>query len=272
MQSFSERYGYAPARMMQSESMDQRLRNRIANCLHEYTPMKDDYIGFEQVIDTDFAQFFLDRMGFKWKGNARDVIAAIDRIIDEAEWHDVYTMIERFAYSLEEDQIDAFVASLSDVLEEEKAGYKPIVVNDSDKQCLIVPLTNNLELNEIDAACHTVYDSVNSNIETAIRLFADRKNPDYANAVKSAISAVESAFCIVDGKAKTLGDAIKHMRKGETNMNQRFIDGLEKLYAYANETVRHGTSEPVEITQSEAKLMIVTCSVIANFILAEQQG
>ena len=234
--------------------------------------MADDFLGFEQVIDSDFAKFFLDKMGFKWRGNTRDVIAAIDQITDEAEWHDVYTMVERFAYSLEEDQIDAFAATLSDVLDEEKAGYKLIIIDENDKQCLIVPLTNNLELNEVDAACHTKYDSVNNNIETAIRLFSDRKNPDYTNAVKSATSAVESASCIVDDKAKTLGEAIKRLKKSGTGINQRLIEGLEKLYAYANETVRHGTSEPIEITQSETRLMIVTCSAIANFILAEYDG
>lgn len=269
MKSFSERCGYVPERVLQSECMDQRLRNRLSNCLYEFIPLKDDYMGFEQIIDPDFAHFFIDEMGLKWKGHPKDVESVIDQVAERGEWHEVYTMVERFAYSLEEDDIKPFAETLATLLEEEKAGYKTLVVGDDDKRCLIVGITNELEIEEIENACSTNYDAVNSHIEAAVKLFSERTSPDYPNAVKEAISAVESALCIVDGKAKTLGDAIKRTRKGSSAMNARLLGGLEKLYAYSSETVRHGSGEPVEVSQAEAKMMIVLCSAIANYVLAD---
>ena len=140
---------------MQSESMDERLRNRIANCLHEHTPLVESPSGYGQYwsgsgydlyIDYEFARFFIDEMGLRWKGRSSDVESVIDRVADDGTWHEVYSMVERFGYSLEEDDVDSFASSVTDLLEKEKAGYRVIVTGTDDKRCLIVPITNELEL------------------------------------------------------------------------------------------------------------------------------
>lgn len=80
----------------------------------------------------------------------------------------------------------------------------------------VTPITNDAEIETIEQAAATPYDSVNQHISKALAHYADLKNPDYENSVKEAISAVEAMCCVItgtSGRQATLGKAIKKLEE-----------------------------------------------------------
>ncbi len=78
---------------------------------------------------------------------------------------------------------------------------------------------------------------------------------DEANSIKEIISAVESVARAIAPKAKTLGDAIKALRKDE-RFSHHMLDSLERLYVFGNATpqVRHGHAKAGKPLLAEAEL------------------
>jgi hypothetical protein len=75
---------------------------------------------------------------------------------------------------------------------------------------------------------------VNEHLHRALELLADRKNPDYRNSIKEAISAVE-ALCIsiTDNKTTTLGRALNKIEaEGNLKLHEDFKEAFKKLYSY----------------------------------------
>ncbi|MCG8620160.1 MAG: hypothetical protein MI802_28400 [Desulfobacterales bacterium] len=103
----------------------------------------------------------------------------------------------------------------------------------------------------------------------ALQYFQDSKKPDFENAVKEAVCAVEAACrgLFPDIKAKTLGEAMKRIRGHNTGQLPKTIsDTITALYAFRNsgEGVAHGGSTGGKVTMSIAEYVI---SIAASQII-----
>ena len=100
-------------------------------------------------------------------------------------------------------------------------------------------------------------------------MLSDRKTPDYRNAIKEAISAVESACQAVSGKQKgTLPDCLKAL-KDKKPLHPAFEQALGKLYAFTSDEggIRHALSEDATPpSYADAKFMIVASSAFVNYL------
>lgn len=102
-------------------------------------------------------------------------------------------------------------------------------------------------------------------------LLSDRSNPDYRNSIKESISAVESACQVITGsKSASLGDALKKLDKNieiHSALKQAFL----KLYGYTSneDGIRHAIFDKSEISFSDAKYMLVSCSAFTNYIIGK---
>ena len=70
----------------------------------------------------------------------------------------------------------------------------------------------------------------------------------------------------------TLGKAVKHLEEHGLKIHSSLREGISKLYGYACDQggVRHGEGEVEStVTFEEAKLMMVTCSAIVNYLVPE---
>lgn len=92
---------------------------------------------------------------------------------------------------------------------------------------------------------------------------------DIANSIKEMISAIESVARTLDPKAKTLGQAIKTMRK-DARHPPHLLSAMENIYSYSNETplVRHGHSKIGEPTLDEAELVVFTGISFIRYLIA----
>lgn len=122
--------------------------------------------------------------------------------------------------------------------------------------------------------------SAEKHINAALILFSKRPDPDYRNAIKESISAIESVAKLMnhskkdekDKKVKNLGlqDALNELRK-EIKIHPALYDSFVKLYGYASNSdgIRHDMIEDSDAGFDEAKFMIVSCSAFSTYLLTK---
>src|SRR5205814_4142658 len=97
---------------------------------------------------------------------------------------------------------------------------------------------------------------------------SDRKNPDYRNSIKEAISAVEATCGMISGKPKaTLGDALKVLRE-KGSVHPALEKAFSAIYGYTSDAngIRHALTEESNLTFSDAKFMVISCSAFVNYL------
>lgn len=148
------------------------------------------------------------------------------------------------------------------VFEAEYVGYRFV-----DER--IIPITDSVELSEIECATANDHDSVREHIDKALHFLSDRNSPDYANSIKESISAVERMCSIIVGKATSLGDALSNLQKKGVAIHPQLRSAFEKLFAYTNGAsgIRHaGELGGEDSTFEEAKFMLVSCCAFVNYL------
>lgn len=151
----------------------------------------------------------------------------------------------------------------NNILEEEVSAYR--FINGK-----ITPISNEIEMQEIENALKSPFKPIQIHIRQALELFSDRKNPDYRNSIKESMSAVE-AICrliVKDGKA-TLGDALEKVNITHPALKE----GFKKIYGYTSDSegIRHALSDESYISSEDAKFMLVACSAFINYLIEKSR-
>jgi hypothetical protein len=164
-------------------------------------------------------------------------------------------------------------AAANVILERENSGYR-FIAN------VLSPITDKVELSEVQKAAtdlrgHSM-DSARKHILAALDLFSRRPNPDYRNAVKEAISSIESiAKQLGAKKGDGLAPALRALEE-KAGLHGALRSAFEKLYGYTSDEngIRHAMLEESTVGFEEAKYMIVACSAFANYLAlkAEKSG
>lgn len=266
MARFSERHSIVPEASIQLDEISDSTRNRIWNRIKIFLP---DYYA-DRFFCEQFSIKLFDNLGLDADQAFYYVADKVDELIHGAEWFEVYDLIELILQLLHAETAGQLACGLNNLFEADKCAYRIVQTKLDDQSVFqVTSITNELELREIQEAVQTEHEAVNKLLGDSLAMYSDKTNPDYAGSMRAAISAVESAFKIINPKAKTLGDALKALQKQGVVKHVRLIETIDKLYGFANETVRHGQRENPEITQAEAKLILVTCSAIVNYVFEE---
>ena len=136
----------------------------------------------------------------------------------------------------------------------------------------IIPLVSDSELDEIETAAATKYESVNRHIEKAWVYFADREKTDYENSIKESICAVEAMCCIITGMSgaqATLGKAIKKLKDSGIHIHSAMENAFSSLYGYTSDEngIRHGGIDFTSAPAEDAKYMLISCSAFVNYLI-----
>ena len=219
-------------------------KDMIRNIFHEYD--ENHYFG-----------------NYSWK----NIYSSVKEVITVAPYNEVLDIIEYVCNLLEQQSgIGTVYQSFNDIFEQERIGYRFV-----SKQ--IVPITDKIETHEIEQACRIPFNGARTQLQKALGLLSDREHPDYKNCVKESISAVESICKIIVGDdSATLGAALKRLKEHGLEIHPSLKEGISKLYGYTCDQggVRHseGRTEST-VTFEEAKFMMVTCSAVVNYLVAE---
>ncbi len=281
---FAERNGFVQEKSIQVDSMDRSLRNRLFNIVHSFS--EDSPFISEEL------KFVVDRLGWKVETTSQRNWNIIDYVLDrenpDLPWYMPYEVIELFFEAKRNHCKECEFRSegecnycgyivwyknvtidINIILEQEKSGYR--LLNDK-----FVNIINNEELEEISCAMASQYEPVNTHINKALSLYADRKKPDYENSIKESISAVESICCIITGTTgsqATLGNTLKKLEKdGGVVIHGAMKAAFEKLYGYTSDSdgIRHGGIDFSNAPAEDAKYMLVSCSAFINYLIEKQ--
>lgn len=114
----------------------------------------------------------------------------------------------------------------------------------------------------------TRYLGAHHHLSQAVSLLRSPE-PDFANATKEAVAAVESvAKTLLATPTATLGDCIKDLRAAQ-RISGEIGRILESLYAYRSSStpgVAHGSITPPSVSENEARLILGLCAPAIEYL------
>lgn len=271
---FSERNIYKEKPLVLN-NISENCKTRILNRFNIFFRMQLNVVSSIYILN-----ILWDRLGYKvdldlYELENKDIrdflINKFNRLWYAQQWYTYYDILEIIlSFSVsdnkligedEKEKISNFKNGVNEIFVEENIGYR--IINNQ-----VVNITTEEEINEIEKAMDSVFDSVNDHFEKALSFYSDRKNPDYKNSIKESISAVESMCCIICGEKVELGKALGRLEKNEIYIHGAMRNGFQSLYGYTSDEsgIRHGGIEDKEVTEEDAKFMLVTCSAFVNYL------
>jgi len=285
MPRFSERIGaVSPRTSIQVESMSSELRNSLWNLFFElYEDHDHDYwIRVAKHVARFFRRVPLDELPYR----DYDAREWLKEYFFGLSWHAEYDLTEFLVHNHREmtttrygdyressHRIDErrFLEAVNRILEREISGYRFV-------QGVLTPISNTEETGAIDDAVAAAHESgllgAQQHIRAALELLGKKPTPDYRNAIKEAISAVESvAKQIVGADSATLDTALKDLSE-KTEVHGALRSGFSKLYGYTSDEsgIRHAILEHPNVGFAEAKYMIVSCSAFVNYLIQKAEA
>ena len=303
---FSVRMGIIPERAMQTKQLDDETLRRIVNIVQEHVifTTEFDWVLAKQFFahKMDGSKVILYRSDIELHMN-RGLSAmsqgpsgfgenfprrAFDRLAMRDHWWAVLEFIEfvldipvgsdapiawitpgglRTEPNMGSGAREHFVSSLNSTLNKMNVGYRLLSTGK------FVNVHSDEEAEEIDKACSGPFAEARTHMENAVADFRNANQPNHANTVKEAISAVESIVTELTGKEIRAGlhqlakEGILPDVRADSGGENSFVAALEKYWTYANATSRHGRKKGVEPPDRDtARFLLVTCATLGNYI------
>lgn len=286
---FSDRNSIKPENTeIQLKEFDSRTRVQLQNMLNElYSEVYGDIFYQRDYIQEFFryvvGDIYSEPVDIKIWINDTTLWNMISETIFRADYDDVLTLIEAIIqywdrYLKESDYeyynpyngkyMPTSVFETANLcFEREYVGYRFV-------DGLIVPISDQYEVNIVKQTLNTKEDVVREHISKANRLLADRSHPDYENSIKESISAVEALCEILTGmagKEATLGKMLKKLEDNGIIIHSGLKSAFNILYGYTSDAngIRHaGDIGGPSSTFEEAKFMLISCCAFINYLIA----
>lgn len=265
---FSDRNGIKKENTeMQYKNLDTRTRTMLINKTGEiYNKL---YGMHEYSVDTQvfLKSFLMNVYSYEVNWDISYSTSAIFQIISKTirlnSYGEVLTIIEYLAVNFNTRYNTDVFEIYNTIFKNEYVGHRFV-----DK--IIVPITSEIEISEINEAATSPYDEVNSHIDRALIFLADRDKPDYEFSIQESICAVETMCSSILAERCELGEALnklsEHGVKIPNDMKLGFID----LYGYTRNAngIRHaGDIGGSDSAFAEAKFMLVSCCAFVNYLI-----
>lgn len=275
---FSERQGLTQVRqVLQVDSMDPALRNRLWNTLQQWIPsFEEDYkLKGSQHPNNRALLYFCENLWHEYFKLAtdtipewpQDAIKQIRKYFFERQWYEVYNLIEFVAEG--KGSGSTLAQQFNIILAAELSGYRFVDLK-------LVPVSSEVENKAIEQAIKqtsTVYSTTSEHLKQAVALLAKKPDPDYRNSIKESISAVEAICAVITGDpSATLGKALK-LIDAQAPLHAALRSAFEKLYGYTSDAkgIRHTLMEEEgKLEQEDAVFMLVACSAFVSYVIAKK--
>ena len=266
---FSQRIGKsAKSEIIQTDSMDEALKNRLFNTIRDI--LEETYTQIEGYIyiKRDFLNIYCDTFGEKiteHDGKFHSFIKNFEYkvYVNDDIWF-FYDFIE-WLLSQKFYNYEYYSQKINRILKEERSAY----LLDADYE--FIKITDEIELEEINSSIEKtkMFIGVSEHLSRARESYANRESPNYKNCVRESILGIESLVkIIVDDKNATLETAVKRI----PNLNENLKQSLIKLYHFRGDEggVAHGNKQDQksEVTEFEAKLILVNSHSLVNYLMA----
>lgn len=237
------------------------------------------YVNYKQPLDTTdvhlaFIALIRDEAD-PWDYDNQSYWKALTTHLKECDWKEFYDFVELLGAMLIKREADGpfddpehfkeYQAKVNSLFQEDGIGW---LLNDRAELCRQVPKSLAKLVSNAESLLVDNFGTARIHYQKAVT-YLHQHPIDEANSIKEIVSALESVSRVLFPKAKTLGDAVKLMRK-----DQRFsvylIDALEKLYVFSNATplVRHGHAETGRPDLPEAELALFMGAAFIRYMIA----
>lgn len=270
---FSQRKSLSPVRVdVQKDSIDSALRSRLwsALCVLFFDLSEEDFryqhqensLGIRQRLWIHFFNRTVDTLPQQRMEGFQSAVR--DWFLVQAKWYEVYDFVEAVAGELKGKHAEQYVSLMNAFLAQDQSAYRFIGSRLTD-------ITSEEEIAAIEGAIADSHPlkGVRRHLETALAFLTDRNAPDFRNAVKESISAVESMCqALTADSSATLGKAIKRLEDSGITLHPALVRGWSQIYGYTSDAggIRHALTDEPTITRAEAKYMLVTCSAFVSLL------
>jgi hypothetical protein len=265
-------------KVIQSESMDMDLRNSLWNALIAFywalykAPYsggigRGDYVNGSNLHQIAIAIYMfhykkpIDTIEVYWEYFLQEIRTNFYKL----QWYEVYDFIEFIVQNGPIQSQKAFIESCNAVLQRENSAYRFIGGT-------IGEITSTEEVAEIEEALESAsnYQGVRVHLDRALKLLADKQNPDYRNSMKESISAVEALAKHLTGNPKaTLGEALTELERRH-RLDPVLKKAFSTLYGYTNNSdgIRHAVMADKQVlTKADARFLLICCSAFINLTI-----
>lgn len=285
MALFSERNGFVkPREIFQIDSLDERTKNRIWNWILENFINKIPQKKYTTYVDIDQAHL-LKRIFCDIYGNAVDnpilttkdsVTAYFKLLFYSKPFFEIFNLVELVVAPWMPYVNNPFgkdyvlqIKRINDILEQEKVGWR--LTNG-----LMTKFVEKVEIEAIEDSLKTEHNSVTEHIQSALRSFADRNNPDYRNAIQESFYAVEAWLKNESGNSKSeFRSALQMLKdKGKLDIHPALMNVFGGFYAYMSDEkgLRHALlDKSAKFDFEETKCMIIFCCTMINYLEAKKK-
>lgn len=282
METFSQRIGIKPKDVIQIDSMNDDLRNKLWNALKNFywdqvppPPLEARIFGGNSLFlhrDMRTLIYLLWDNYFKkqvdtLKNNWEGILNEIREYYFGCNWNEVYDFIEFIANNYGNAEYNKeFMNGCNTIFEQEISAYRFV----GNK---IGQITSETEITGIEEALEKTekLTSINIHLETAIKHLTNRESPDYRNSIKESISAVEAICRIISNNPKAkLKDALKEIERNKTiELHPALKTAFSNLFGYTSDEsgIRHSLTDEPNLSFEDAKFMLVSCSAFVNYLI-----
>ena len=280
--SFAEEFGFAPAKAIQIDGIDSKLRNRLynlitdeikrwreADCIYEIFVDQLGGIVLHDYHDEQFVKLhLLNKDGSNWY-DIYEILNLYFSNVSKLNDAELNNYLSGYHYMPTQKYLNWFANRINQILEEEKSGYR--IVNNR-----VSKITDKEEIESIEDSISNPYGAVGIHIKKALELYSDREKPDYENSIKESISAVESMCCVITGESgaqATLGRMLKHLEEKGITIHSAQKEAFSKLYGFTSDVggIRHGSIDYTNATSEDALYMLISCSAFVNYLKAKYE-
>jgi hypothetical protein len=270
--TFGERVGAIPAPALTREAIPYELRIAVWNCCAPWLFYFGNAAG--NAYRSRLRQLFM-LLGWPVDEVSDNTYTMTRRVkdwllADELAWYDFYKFVETLPpVAAQNGDSQAVVKALNESLEQEGSPFRFVGGE-------LAPITEEQELAEVRAAIAAAgrFALAREHIAQAVSHLSARPEPAYRDCIKETFSAVESVLYVIAGEKMKFPAAIKAFEQRHGEIHGALSTMLEKLHGYASdeEGVRHGAASVRVVGEAEARLMLVTCSAVMNFLIRKSEG
>lgn len=276
---FSRRQGLNPIKKtIQIDFVDEDLRNSLWNCLFlvYLRLLKEKYtvVVYARRSLTGEGEIFISKLWAVYFKKPIDAIsdATYEEIYETirdyfftSPWYEVYDFIEFLAGTYHGKEANKrFMQMCNSILERELSGYRFVGGK-------ITQVTPEEETSAIEKALDIpdAFKGPRAQIKTALDKLSNRKSPDYCGSIKDSISAVEGVVRIITGESSLKKGLKKIEEKSTVHLHPALKEAFIKLYGYTSDAggIRHALLDEPNLTFTDAKFMLVSCSAFTNYLI-----
>ena len=267
--SFSKRYNFEKEKIIQINDMDNDLRTSLLNIIYLHFFKDQFYPQIDFLVPIWIKILKKDVSELDYLRNAEQKFRILKREFFNNEWYKIYDIIELIIHTSSSSDKISLIKNFNDMLEMENSAYR--IINE-----VVVPITDEIEIQEIEKVfcLDNKFKSVKDQINQALILLSDKKDPDYKNSFKESISAVESLCKIILNEDKiSLGQALRKIENdNKYEINGSLKAGFFFFFCFASTEVRHGSIKEDEIDYDLSKFMVVACCALINYLISKNRS